>query len=44
MGERSYELMKKRFELTIVSAAYAELYRKTLGLDETIDEPVRIAA
>jgi glycosyltransferase involved in cell wall biosynthesis len=44
MGQRSYELMKQRFELTIVSAAYSDLYRKTLGLDETQDESIRIAA
>jgi glycosyltransferase involved in cell wall biosynthesis len=44
MGQRSYELMKNRFELTIVSAAYVELYRKTFGTDETLDEPIRIAA
>lgn len=44
MGQRSYELMKQRFELNIVSAAYAELYRKTLGIDDTLDESIRIAA
>ena len=44
MGQRSYELMKQRFELTIVSAAYSELYRKSLGIDGTLDESIRIAA
>lgn len=43
MGERSYELMKERFELSIVSAAYADLYRKVLaGLAPS--EPIRVAA
>lgn len=43
MGQRSYELMKERFELSIVTAAYVEIYRKALSLDTTA-EPARIAA
>ena len=43
MGQRSCELMKERFELSIVTAAYAELYRKTLG-QQRIAEPTRAAA
>jgi len=43
MGQRSYELMKERFELSIVSAAYARLFRQTLDI-QTVSEPLRSAA
>ena len=43
MGQRSYDLMKERFELSIVTAAYAELYRTTLG-QEPIAQPMRKVA
>jgi len=43
LGQRSYELMKERFELSIVTAAYAELYRSTLG-QAPIAQPMREVA
>jgi len=43
MGQRSYRLMQERFELSIVSAAYARLFRQTLG-QQAVSEPLRTAA